>query len=188
MTIRLYDGAASDAAVRRDALDTAAAILADSGVRARWLDCTLDQGVRRCDPERSSDLMIRIVPSIVAEDAPSGATIGPATAGFARRVLGFAVVPESGGGVLATIFMEGVREAASRAGVPLSVLLGRAIAHEIGHLLLGSSGHGDRGLMREIWTDAELAANHPGDWRFTPSEQSRLQASRLVHASIPLSR
>ena len=48
---------------------------------------------------------------------------------------------EQRGGVLMTIDLFPVRAVAGRASTLVSTLLGRAIAHEIGHLLLGSAEH-----------------------------------------------
>ena len=165
LSIRIYDGAGVDAATRGAAIETAAAILAKSGGNAVWLDCTGDTPSRRCDPARGArDLIIRILPTGASPLAPRLASIAPAAAGTSRQMLGFAVVPPTGTGVLATIFMDRVRTTAERTSVHAAVLLGRAIAHEVGHLLLGDTGHSDRGLMREVWTDAQLRNDRAEDW------------------------
>jgi hypothetical protein len=76
---------------------------------------------------------------------------------------------------MATLFFEQVITVAERAAVDPSELLGRALAHEVGHLLLGVTGHSPSGLMRAVWTDAELARNRPADWLFAPSDVRRLR-------------
>jgi len=163
VAIRIYDGASVDAATRGAAMRTAADIVAGGGVSAAWQDCADGGGSQRCDLARGPrDLMIRILPG-------SGAVTRPSPS---RVVLGFAALePASGAGVLATIYMDRVRVTARHLGLSTSVLLGRVIAHEVGHLL-GSPGHTERGMMREVWTDAQLAHDRPDDWRFTPSERS----------------
>ena len=163
VAIRIYDGASVDAATRGAAMRTAADIVAGGGVSAAWQDCASGDASRRCDLTRGPrDLMIRILPG-------PGATTRPSPS---RVVLGVAALePSSGAGVLATIYMDRVRMTARQLGLSTSVLLGRVIAHEVGHLL-GSPGHTDRGMMREVWTDAQLAHDHPDDWRFTLSERS----------------
>jgi len=55
---------------------------------------------------------------------------------------------------------------AGRTGVDEATLLGRAVAHEIGHLLLGTSQHADAGLMRAHWSDRELQQGSEADWTF----------------------
>ena len=163
VAIRIYDGASVDAATRGAAMRTAADIVAGGGVSAAWQDCAGGGASRRCDLARGPrDLMIRILPGAGGAPPPSPS----------RVVLGFAALePASGAGVLATIYMDRVRVTARHLGLSTSVLLGRVIAHEVGHLL-GSPGHTDRGMMREVWTDAQLARDRPDDWRFTPSERS----------------
>jgi len=58
----------------------------------------------------------------------------------------------------ATLGGHAVKAAVERAGIDPGALLGRALAHEVGHLLLRSPGHSPGGLMRAVWTDEELAA------------------------------
>ena len=55
-------------------------------------------------------------------------------------------------GVLATIFVDSVELIASLSEIDATLLLGRAIAHELGHLLLGTNAHSVRGLMRAVDT------------------------------------
>src|SRR5439155_10444253 len=43
-------------------------------------------------------------------------------------------------------------------------LLGRVVAHEVGHLLLGTTAHSATGLMRARWNDEEARRDHPMDW------------------------
>ena len=62
-------------------------------------------------------------------------------------VFGFAVVP-----VLATVYYEAVRHAKSDgAEFDIPIILGCVIAHEIGHLLLGSNSHSGSGVMKPRW-------------------------------------
>jgi hypothetical protein len=52
--------------------------------------------------------------------------------------------------------------------------LGRGLAHEIGHYLLGSKRHGARGLMRTGFLAAELLADRLDGFRLEPSELTGL--------------
>ena len=57
-------------------------------------------------------------------------------------VFGYALVDgEAQGGRLATIFADRVTAAALRLHVNRPTLMGRMLAHELGHLLLGSNSH-----------------------------------------------
>jgi hypothetical protein len=74
------------------------------------------------------------------------------------------------------VFPGAVWSVAGRAGVDGATLLGRAIAHEIGHLLLASSRHAAVGLMRPEWSIAEL--RNPGtDWEFQHGEAAAIRAA-----------
>ena len=168
ITVRVYDGTSGDASMREAAIREAAAILDDAGADAAWRDCTAGPHPRRCDPARGDgDLLVRILPTFVETAAATGHAL-QIRLGADRLILGFAVVdPVSSSGVLATIFMDRVEMLAQRTGVPIRIVLGRAIAHEVGHLLLGSGSHSPSGLMRAVWTDAELKADRREDWRLT---------------------
>jgi hypothetical protein len=104
------------------------------------------------------------------------------TVGDQDLQLGFAAVDAGVHvGVLATIFYDRVQIVASRGALESGELLGRAMAHEVGHLLLRAAGHSRTGLMRAVWADAELMENRREDWVFSPRDRRQLRAA----ASIP---
>jgi hypothetical protein len=91
--------------------------------------------------------------------------------------LGYAVVDAAGRrGTVATIFLERVEWMARISGAGVEELTGLAIAHELGHLLLGTSAHARRGLMRARWTAEELRARRPADWQLQGDERNQLRA------------
>jgi hypothetical protein len=53
-------------------------------------------------------------------------------------------------------------------------LLGRAIAHEIGHLLLATNTHAPSGLMRELWSHDELQRARREDWVLQPLDAAAI--------------
>jgi hypothetical protein len=63
--------------------------------------------------------------------------------------LGQALVTAEGGSY-ASVFVPAVRSQAARLALPFGLLLGYAVAHEVGHCLLGP-GHSYTGLMRSVW-------------------------------------
>ena len=175
--IRIYDSATHDLSRRTAAMRTAAAIVADAGVSVAWLDCGQNGRDVPCEGERGAlDFVVRIVPEYVPTAAgPGKAVLTSQTMQNAGLELGFAAVnPTAHSGVLATIYHDRVQAVAFNAGLGYDELLGRAMAHEIGHLLLPSAGHGDSGLMRAVWTGEELTRNRPADWRFAPTERRQL--------------
>ena len=94
--------------------------------------------------------------------------------------LGVAVInPVTLSGEMATIFHEQVRAVAKRSGVDDAELLGRAVAHEVGHLLLRVREHSPTGIMRGAWSLEELTTNRPEDWQFAPTDRERIQLRTL---------
>jgi hypothetical protein len=162
LTVRVYDFTTLDTPVRGSAIDEARGIMADAGVAADWHDCRRSDA---CAPE-VGDLVIRVV----REAGTPGLTW--------RRALGFSVVdPVAGAGTLATVFINRVEDSARHAGANLGLLLGRAIAHEVGHLILRTNEHGDQGLMRAVWTEQEMVRNAHEDWVFALPDRRLLRAA-----------
>lgn len=102
------------------------------GVRAVWSDLAAGPDHRACE---GLNLFISLAsPSLIDELSSQGGR---------EHVLGSA--PKGGGRVF--IYPERVRARAARVLLDERVLLGRVIAHEIGHLLLPGAGHSSAGLM-----------------------------------------
>jgi hypothetical protein len=94
-----------------------------------------------------------------------------------RVPLGEAQVDTQGHrGWIATVFADRVARTSNRAGANARGVLGRVIAHEIGHLLIGTSHHSRKGLMRAVWTDLELRRSIGLEWRFSASEARSMRA------------
>ena len=115
--------------------------------------------------------MVRIVatPSEISDDS----------------TLGFAMVDaRAGSGVLSTVLADRIDSMARRTKSDGAVLLGRAIAHELGHLLLGSVSHSQHGLMRAHWTDSEVELNRQLDWIFSNREEVTMRSNLVARADI----
>jgi hypothetical protein len=69
--------------------------------------------------------------------------------------MGSAIVTANGG-TYASVFVPDVRAQAAGFGVAFDILLGYAVAHEVGHCLLGP-GHSYAGLMRGAWEISRLS-------------------------------
>jgi hypothetical protein len=76
----------------------------------------------------------------------------------------------TGSGILMTVDPGRVELIAGQSGTDFGILLGRAIAHETGHLLLGTSRHTPSGLMRAVWSQKEIRANRGEDWELSDSD------------------
>jgi hypothetical protein len=70
------------------------------------------------------------------------------------------------GGTYASIFMERIQDAAAEANVPRDTVLVYAIAHEVGHLLLGDDAHTPRGIMKGNWNRKDYEAMNQNQFHF----------------------
>ena len=178
LLVRIYDGVGVQDPVRKRALAGARDILTRVEVDVAWLQCPpggLAWLTSACSaPPQPGDLIVRLAraSSHVRRQYP--------------HALGFSLVDTATGqGTLATVFTDRVELLAQRARIDRGAVLGRAIAHELGHLILGTNQHGASGLMRERWTSAELERDHPQDWQFTAVERQALHATLQDRAAAP---
>jgi hypothetical protein len=173
LTIRMYNAFGVSSKDILAAQETAGRILQTAGVRANWRECWRDAGIARggmrvcADTLHATEVIVRIVAG--RPEHQNG-----------RMGLGYSlVVAPSGAATLATVFGNRVSELAQRVHVEPTTLLGRAIAHEVGHLLLGIDDHTSDGLMRAHWSDVAL---HEGAdrWRFSATEADHIRAEVLA--------
>jgi hypothetical protein len=183
VTVRVYDAAGLDPATARAALNLAAATLAP-GAHVWWRHCNVRNVGTAC--ERSPEPGERILRIVRSRDATdSRPSRGQLRSASPLLPLGDAFVdPGTQSAVLATIYLDRVRVLARAGGVTEARLLGHAIAHEIGHLLLASKTHGARGLMRPVWSSEELRRGRAADWVFSDQELAAIRA-RLAAANGP---
>ena len=78
-----------------------------------------------------------------------------------------------------TIYYDRVNQLANMQVASHARILGNAIAHEMGHLMLGSTPYWPSGIMREPWTQDELDLLAKGALQFS-SEQAMLMRSELM--------
>jgi hypothetical protein len=161
---RVYNMAKVRPTVLSGALIEASEIFQRIGVEIEWVEGSSHQRLGSCQ------LYLRIIPRLFPNTRYA---LGPSH-------LGYAATSEEGG-VLATIFFHRVEELAW--GNP-SYALGCAIAHELGHLLLGydrrnESPHSASGLMRGPWQRDDLKPKARETMQFTPEDARRLRARVL---------
>jgi hypothetical protein len=159
-----YARVASDILTQAEA--QAAEILGKAGVEIAWTNCD----PARADHDEAAgcnqvlgltNLGVRIIPYFGI------------TPGITKRTMGLAM------GDLATVSVRRVKEEAAEFGVQPCEVLGPAIAHEIGHLLLGQQGHSPTGIMRARWRREDYERAPQGAFKFTAqqAEQMRAQVS-----------
>ena len=166
LTVRVYQTAGLPSMLEQRALAEAETVLRAELVDVRWQECTGLNPSPACDvPPGSSELLL-----VVREGAPCQDT---------SATLGEALVVRRAGGVLATVHFSCVAWLATVARTDVAVLLGRVTAHELGHLLMRTSAHARRGLMRPNWTPDEVRRNRAADWAFTAGDVAAMREPRL---------
>jgi len=142
------------AAARADSLSV------DSSLAPPQFQPGASQGCAR--PFGGRILVVRILPGYT-----------PAKAAFRDTVFGFAK-----GYSAASIFYERITDLAQgfdNADWEIPPILGAAIAHELGHLLLGSNSHSPTGIMRGQWDRSYLRLAVIGHLLFTRQQAEVIQ-------------
>ncbi len=171
ITLRVYNYVDVHRRALLEAEAEATRILTDAGVHARWVDCPL----RHADLDKYPDCLsawqwndyaLRLEPAAMA-----------ASQDKSEDKLGYAVICEKGA-CPANVFYDRIRSLAGGNNAPSQTLLGRVMAHEIGHLLLGAN-HARTGVMQGAWSDRQLGMEAAHSMLFTP-EQSHAMKTRLA--------
>jgi hypothetical protein len=155
-------------------------ILQRAGIDVIWLDCgqLSAPAPRRCGTQPEADeLVIRFV---TARGLQSG---GPTV-----DALGSSYVDtEAGTGTLATVYADRIAAMAVAARVDMGTVLGFVMAHEMGHLLLGTNVHRPQGLMRARWSSSGLQRRVDRDWQFSRADIERLETNLKRRKQLTLS-
>ena len=93
------------------------------------------------------------------------------------RTMGVALAADTNRAVV-SVYLDAVAYVARRYGQPISKVLGIALAHEIGHVLLPPPSHSTSGIMRPSWEGDALRHAISGDIAFT-ARQAALMRDRL---------
>ena len=117
-------------------------------------------------PLASAELAVRIIPT-----APPG---------LSRKALGYAL-PCFSQGTAVTILADRAQAASNDTAVPLHRVLGQALTHEIGHVLLRSGEHAMGGIMKPSWDRRDYQHMATDHLLFTveQSEQMRRELQRI---------
>jgi hypothetical protein len=141
-------------------------IVTRAGVSVIWLNCAsgwadwLSAGP--CQQEREPyEFWLRLVMRKPAETS--------------ENVLGFTELDENLGIRSAGVYYPAAVEAAGKYGLASGEVVGAAMAHEIGHLVLGADAHSREGLMSPDWTRSQFKRLSIGELSFTSSEATLLR-------------
>jgi hypothetical protein len=169
VTISVHNYADVPTLLLAAAEDQARQIFRHAGLETVWLNCSpkLEKvQPRSCYFSDTTHLTLKISPR--AMNAKVRDRID---------VLGTAYPSEKGAGYFAYVFYDRVQEVAQRRSLG-HALLADVMAHEIGHLLLGSPAHSASGIMCAHWNYEELREVAENIMSFIPA-QSRIMRDRL---------
>ncbi len=167
VVVRMYNTAAWPREEIAAAQRVADRIYASAGIRVQWRECRTAIGPSAeasdlcTDPLQAHELIGRVA-------GGGGDAASP--------VFGYALVDSRAkAGTIATLYADRVSAAAARLVVNRATLLGRTLAHELGHLLLGTNAHARHGLMRARWPDAVMRNDVRHEWQFSRREARHMQ-------------
>lgn len=171
IVVRTYNYVSAPDSLIESARRETEAVFDGAGLRVIWIDCAVDRHgqpgkLESCTaPLGDNELLLRL---LAAHAEASGR----------QASLGFSLVdPRDPRPVLATIYLDRVLEVAESGRLERAPILGRAMAHELGHLLLRSTGHAPSGLMRAFWFQTELRGERASDWQFSRREAASMRAA-----------
>ncbi len=183
ITVGVYDYAHVMPGTLRQAEEEATRIFHLARVELEWLDCptSVEEASKypACEPPLGAMAVdLRILPRSMALRLRSS-----------REQLGFALPSAHPGRASAAwVFYGRVEELAASKDASRSQILGIAIAHEIGHLLLGPDHHSARGIMRANWGRRDLQEAARGQQFFTSKQGERIRAevrARMGQSEAP---
>ena len=172
LVVDLYDYADLPAKEVERLTQTVDLIFEHSGIQMIWQNCRGALAVgSACGTElQVTEIAVRILPG------------GPRSSDDFRTLhLGASMVGADGGNY-ASVFVPAVRAQAAGFGVSFNLLLAYAVAHEVGHCLLGP-GHSYAGLMRSGWNRKDAGEISRLSLRLTKKE-ARKASARLRSAVL----
>jgi hypothetical protein len=174
ITVQVHNYARVEPGVLLRAEATASMILKEAGAETIWVACfDRSEGPRdaACANQLGPlDLMVNVLPVSMSQALHrNGDVFGVATEG-GKQWFGYD----------AWIFYDPIESFAADRELSLAQLLGHVLAHELGHLLLGTNSHSRMGLMRGCWSRKELLAADHGELFFSDAESRRIQNGVLA--------
>jgi len=165
ITVQVYNYSQASPAILSKAEREASRILGAAGLQLVWLKCPVEpsaagsQGPCQKTPE-ATDLRLRVLAAPIKNK-------------FQDTVFGFTVHP-----VLASVYYDYVarRAKSDDAEFEAPIILGCVIAHELGHLLLGTNSHSGKGIMQRRWESNQFRQLMTGSLIFTTAQAQLMRA------------
>jgi hypothetical protein len=176
LRIRLYNAAHVKPQVLGWARAETTRIFKAGGINATWelpaVEAAEDRGIDMSANSWNTDSRRYLVVRITRGTAPS---VAPGALGFA--------LPFAQTGAHASIFYDRIEVLARLLNRTQYMILGHAMAHEIGHVLLRSSEHSAAGLMQARWNEASWRLGAAGLLSFLPAEKAAMRETVRAFAN-----
>jgi hypothetical protein len=142
----------------------AARIFHQAGVEVEWVNCVGPAGsssqAQCSDNVMRVDLAVRII--------PHARTLGD-------DIFGVSFLDHDAG-TYADLFFEPIEDLHQQnRDISMATIVGDVLAHELGHLLLGSNAHSRDGIMQPHWTRKQLQRGSMGQMRFSKEQSARMR-------------
>lgn len=171
LNIHVYDLARDPSYTLEEVTQEAARVLATAGVDVVW------QQPPAGSPEaHSTDQSANIAhgAGLNARGYLVARIVRASSPDFLPGALGYSL-PDAQSGAQVTIFYDRVEAVGLANDIGIATLLGHAMAHEIGHVLLGTTEHSPVGIMKAHWAKADYLRAAMGFLEFTSSERAAIQ-------------
>lgn len=175
VSVSVYNDAQVPAAVLAQAEREAGKIFSRAGLEVSWVNCSPAE--LRVETRGSCESF--------AWPAYLALHILPRPVRPVNEVFGVAFLSADGIGCYSDVYYDRALALHADWKVGLANILGNVVAHELGHLLLGSNSHAPAGIMRARWQAEELRRMASGSLLFTSEQAERMRGK--VMAAQPAS-
>ncbi len=168
ITVRVYNYARIESYRLERTQRRVSEIFIGAGFEIHWIRCPLCEEEKSqypgCIPEIGpTDLVLKLMPRIDMEKG-----------GFKKDAFGLA----AGRNIM--ISTERLYDIAQNSEQTCDRILGLAVAHEIGHALLGSNSHSSRGIMCPQWNSNDLQLDSRHSAGFTEEQIDRMHRNWIA--------
>lgn len=165
ITLRINEQTDVPRAARDEARREIRRIFGKAGIEALWLDCPAARpGDAACGQRhRQRDLVIRI--------------LGGLNTSRTGHDFGWALIVREGFSRYASVFLGEITAVSDGEAEFEGRVLGYTIAHEVGHLLLGSDTHSSAGIMTTRWDRKVIRRAPRKSFSFTKKQAEQMRAN-----------
>jgi hypothetical protein len=172
-TVSVYNDAGVPPTVLDRAEQRARSIFARADLDVVWVNCpqASTEDALACNrTDVSGYIALRIIPNAISSTS--------------HAVFGVAFLSPDGAGKYSDVFWKRAEDLHETSNLDLGSILGSVMAHELGHLLLGSNAHALSGIMRAHWEGEELRRIAMGTLLFTPRQAKLMRGkARLLESA-----